>query len=75
MRVLLQLRWQDVRLAFDDLARVDSSEAVCQKGILERIWIPNVYITNEKHSLTMADFTEDLMVTVLQDGNVMLSVR
>ncbi|XP_025420247.1 glycine receptor subunit alpha-4-like [Sipha flava] len=75
MRVLLQLRWQDVRLAFDDLARVDTSEVVCQKGILDRIWIPNVYITNEKHSLTIADFTEDLMVTVLPDGNVMLSVR
>jgi len=48
---------------------------VCQKGVLERIWLPNVYIANEKHSLTVADMTEDLMVTVLPDGTVMLSVR
>lgn len=75
MRVLLQLRWQDVRLAFEDLAPMDSSEVVCQRGILDRIWIPSVYITNEKHPLTVADFTEDLMVTVLPDGNVMLSAR
>lgn len=75
MRILLQFRWKDVRLAFDNLAPMDSSEVVCQKGILERIWLPKVYIANEKHSLTVADMTEDLMVTVLPDGTVMLSVR
>ncbi|XP_016660156.1 glycine receptor subunit alpha-3-like isoform X3 [Acyrthosiphon pisum] len=75
VRILLQFRWKDVRLAFDNLAPMDSSEVVCQKGILERIWLPNVYIANEKHSLTVADMTEDLMVTVLPDGTVMLSVR
>lgn len=75
VRILLQFRWRDVRLAFNQLAPSDSAEVVCQRGIVERIWIPNIYITNEKHSLTMADLTEDLMVTVLPDGNVMLSVR
>lgn len=75
VRILLQFRWKDVRLAFDNLAPMDSSEVVCQKGVLERIWIPNVYITNEKHSLTVDDMTEDLMVTVLPDGTVMLSIR
>lgn len=75
MRILLQFRWKDVRLAFDYLAPMDSSEVVCQKGVLERIWMPNVYIANEKHSLTVADMTEDLMVTVLPDGTVMLSIR
>jgi len=75
VRILLQFRWRDVRLAFENLVPTESSEVVCQKGILERIWIPNVYIANEKHTLTVADMTEDLMVTVLPDGTVMLSVR
>lgn len=75
MRILLQFRWRDVRLAFENLVPTESSEVVCQKGVLERIWIPNVYIANEKHTLTVADMTEDLMVTVLPDGTVMLSVR
>jgi len=75
VRILLQFRWRDVRLAFENLVPTESSEVVCQKGVLERIWIPNVYIANEKHTLTVADMTEDLMVTVLPDGTVMLSVR
>lgn len=75
VRILLQFRWKDFRLAFNNIAPEDSSEVICQKGFLERIWIPNVYITNEKHSLTMADFSDDLMVTVLPDGNIMLSIR
>lgn len=75
VRILLQIRWKDFRLAFNNIAPADSSEVICQTGILERIWIPNVYITNEKYSLTMADFSDDVMVTVLPDGNVMLSIR
>ncbi|VVC24739.1 Neurotransmitter-gated ion-channel, conserved site,Gamma-aminobutyric acid A receptor/Glycine receptor [Cinara cedri] len=75
VRILLQFRWTDDRLALDNIGPPNTPEVVCQNGLLERIWIPNVYITNEKHSLTVADLTEDTVVNVLPDGNVILSAR
>ncbi|XP_050523407.1 pH-sensitive chloride channel 2-like [Daktulosphaira vitifoliae] len=73
--LLLQFRWRDIRLSYGYLTLNDVTEVISRRIILERIWIPNIYITNERHSLTLADFTDDLSVTVLPDGYVMFAVR
>ncbi|XP_050441538.1 pH-sensitive chloride channel 2-like [Adelges cooleyi] len=75
VRLLVQFRWRDIRLSYGYLTSKDVAEVISRRGFLGRIWIPNIYITNERHSLTVADITDDVSITVLPDGYVMFSVR
>lgn len=70
--MLIQLRWQDDRLTYKNISEI--AELVGQNYLVQKLWFPNVFISNNKISVTR--FTlKDQVVSIMPNGEVILSNR
>jgi len=72
MSMFLRERWKDDRLAFNisQLSRFELDGT-----FMEKIWIPDVYILNEKHTEFNLVTLPNKMVHIYPDGTVQISMR
>lgn len=72
MQMLVQLRWQDDRLAYKNMSEM--AELVGQNYLVRKLWVPNVFMSDNKISVTR--FTlKDQVVSIMPHGEVILSNR
>ncbi|KAL2085859.1 hypothetical protein ACEWY4_019179 [Coilia grayii] len=72
MTLYLRHYWQDERLAFasgNNLSRTFDSRLV------RKIWVPDVFFVHSKRSFIHDTTTENIMLRVFPDGNILYSVR
>lgn len=72
--MLVQHRYVDSRLRFDpNLYNV--TEIVGTKELSRLIWLPHLYITDEKKSEVMGAEENDIMIHIHYDGTVLYTKR
>ncbi|KAG8239965.1 hypothetical protein J437_LFUL019211, partial [Ladona fulva] len=71
-QLLLQLQWQDPRLKFDLLR----GPVVGESFLKERLWVPHLYLSNERDSFVMGGRdSKDVLISIQPDGTVLYSSR
>ncbi|XP_017072192.1 pH-sensitive chloride channel 2 [Drosophila eugracilis] len=73
MHALLQLRFQDKRLATKDLKR--NENILGQKHLSERLWLPHIFFANERESSILGTDEKDVLTSISPEGNVIISTR
>ncbi|KAF4524497.1 hypothetical protein B566_EDAN011508 [Ephemera danica] len=75
--ILLMFRWRDPRLALPSEARGVNLGANGGQGLLlrDKIWVPHVYLSNERESVVMGAEKKDVRINVHSDGTVQQSLR
>ncbi|XP_034657395.1 glycine receptor subunit alpha-4 [Drosophila subobscura] len=73
MHALLQLRFQDKRLAYKGFQRDDN--ILGQKHLSERLWLPHIFFANERESSILGTDEKDVLTSLSPEGNVILSTR
>ncbi|EDW33457.1 GL15583 [Drosophila persimilis] len=73
MHALLQLRFQDKRLAYKAFQRDDN--ILGQKHLSERLWLPHIFFANERESSILGTDEKDVLTSLSPEGNVILSTR
>lgn len=70
--MLIQLRWQDERLAYKHVSEM--TELVGQQYLVRKLWYPNVFVSNDK--ISVEGFTlKDEVVSIMPHGEVLLTNR
>ncbi|XP_022215470.2 pH-sensitive chloride channel 2 [Drosophila obscura] len=72
MHALLQLRFQDKRLAYQTFQRGD---ILGQKHLSERLWLPHIFFANERESSILGTDEKDVLTSLSPEGNVIISTR
>ncbi|KAM8710500.1 hypothetical protein ACLKA7_017163 [Drosophila subpalustris] len=72
---LLQLSFQDKRLAYRDFAPERRETIVGQKHLSERLWLPHIFFANERESSILGTDEKDVLTSISRDGNVIISTR
>ncbi|EDX10856.1 pH-sensitive chloride channel 2 [Drosophila simulans] len=73
MHALLQLRFQDKRLAYKAFNRSDN--ILGQKHLSERLWLPHIFFANERESSILGTDEKDVLTSLSPEGNVIISTR
>ncbi|CAH1395908.1 unnamed protein product [Nezara viridula] len=74
MQVLLEMKWEDPRLRYQELSR-NVTSINGGKYHIDSIWLPRVIFTNEKDSQKMGTNKKDDFVSILPSGTVLLTTR
>jgi hypothetical protein len=74
LHLLLQLEYQDPRLAYYSIAP-NVSEISGGEDLQQMIWTPHVYLVNNQRSEVMGSLRKDVMVTVYPDGKIIFAQR
>ncbi|XP_067005497.2 pH-sensitive chloride channel 2 [Anabrus simplex] len=74
VHLLLQFRYEDPRLAFGNAAP-HIHEIVGEAELLDRIWIPHIYLSNEHKSDIMGTQAKDVLISIYPDGLVIFALR
>ncbi|ALC43131.1 CG6927 [Drosophila busckii] len=74
MHALLQLSFQDKRLAYEHFAP-DRDNILGQKHLSERLWLPHIFFANERDSSILGTDEKDVLTSISSDGNVIVSTR
>lgn len=75
MHALLQLRFQDKRLAFKNFQPSRTENILGQKHLSERLWLPHIFFANERDSSILGTDEKDVLTSLSPDGNVIISTR
>ncbi|XP_002068958.2 pH-sensitive chloride channel 2 [Drosophila willistoni] len=73
MHALLQLSFQDKRLAYKEFERTDN--ILGQKHLSERLWLPHIFFANERESSILGTDEKDVLTSLSPEGNVIISTR
>nr|XP_017003553.2 pH-sensitive chloride channel 2 [Drosophila takahashii] len=73
MHALLQLRFQDMRLAYKVFGR--EGNIMGQKHLSERLWLPHIFFANERESSILGTDEKDVLTSLTPEGNVIISTR
>ena len=73
MSFYLRQRWYDPRLRFNASLGVDALEL--DPKLMDRIWVPDIYIINEKTAKFHTVTVPNKMMYIYPDGLVLYSVR
>jgi len=73
VQMLLQFSWVDMRLNY--MNHSDYTVLIGEKRLLQGIWMPHVYLPNEKDSLVMGHIRKDDLIIILPQGNVLFTTR
>lgn len=72
-------RWQDRRLALPSARGANGrlSGALSGQGLLlrDKIWVPHVYLSNERESVVMGAERKDVRIILHPDGRVEQALR
>ncbi|CAO2580338.1 Gamma-aminobutyric acid receptor subunit rho-2 [Lemmus lemmus] len=72
MTLYLRHYWKDERLAFSST----SNKSMTFDGrLVKKIWVPDVFFVHSKRSFTHDTTTDNIMLRVLPDGQVLYSMR
>ena len=66
--------WRDPRLAYHELAP-QTHQIETESWGVDLIWIPTIYLTNDKHSTKVSVPVDNALITVTADGNVTFLFR
>lgn len=72
---LLQLSFQDKRLAYKEFAPERRETILGQKHLSERLWLPHIFFANERESSILGTDEKDVLTSISRDGNVIISTR
>lgn len=72
--MLVQFRYIDERLAYHAHSP-NRTQIIGETLLRDQIWVPHVFITNEKDSLLMGSETKDVLVRISNTGEVIFSTR
>lgn len=71
---LLQLRYNDTRLAFSGYA--PNREPIVGDGSLRNmLWVPHIFLANEQSSNVLGTSEKDQLTTIYPNGTVLISTR
>ncbi|CAB3369314.1 Hypothetical predicted protein [Cloeon dipterum] len=77
--ILLMFRWRDPRLAIPSGSGLDGrvGSSMGGQGLLlrDKIWVPHVYLSNERESVVMGAERKDVRITLHPDGRVEQALR
>jgi hypothetical protein len=73
MTMFLRQRWIDTRLSYTPIPEVRSLEL--DTKIMDKIWVPDLYIQNEKKANFHDVTTPNKLVHIYSNGKVFYSVR
>lgn len=73
MHALLQLSFNDSRLAYKELKRNDN--IIGQKHLSERLWLPHIFFANERDSSILGTDQKDVLTSISPEGHVVVSQR
>lgn len=73
MHALLQLSFNDSRLAYKELKRHDN--IIGQKHLSERLWLPHIFFANERDSSILGTDEKDVLTSISPEGRVVISQR
>ena len=71
--MFIQQEWQDSRLAFFGL--IDSPYLELDSKLMNLIWVPDLYITNEKAASFHDVTVPNKMLHLYDNGNVVYRIR
>lgn len=72
MTLYLRHYWQDDRLAFPSS---NNKSRTFDSRLVKKIWVPDVFFVHSKRSFIHDTTTENIMLRVYPDGNILYSVR
>lgn len=72
MTLYLRHYWKDERLSFP--SRTNLSRTFDSR-LVKKIWVPDVFFVHSKRSFIHDTTTENIMLRVYPDGNILYSVR
>ena len=73
MSFLLRQRWTDPRLAYE--AENNISEIELDSKVMSQIWVPDVYIINEKQAEVHDITVPNKLMHILPSGLIEYSIR
>ncbi|XP_008209307.1 cys-loop ligand-gated ion channel subunit isoform X1 [Nasonia vitripennis] len=74
VHMMLQFRYLDTRLKFDDIAP-HQNQIYGGQSAHDLIWTPSVYVANERSSVIMGNSVKDLLISIDPSGMVVLNTR
>lgn len=75
IHLLLQFRYVDPRLVFREVAPSRTSPVMGEASLRESIWVPHVFLSNERSSSIMGTMEKDILTSISPDGTVIVSSR
>ncbi|XP_058974514.1 pH-sensitive chloride channel 2-like [Musca domestica] len=75
MHGLVQLRYKDPRLAFDEYAPNRKQSILGESKLRELIWVPHIFLANEHDSSVLGTSEKDILTSINPDGTVITSSR
>ncbi|XP_013103747.2 pH-sensitive chloride channel 2 [Stomoxys calcitrans] len=75
MHGLLQLRFQDPRLAFDKYAPGRTKSILGESSLRDVIWVPHIFLANEHDSSVLGTSEKDVLTSISPNGTVIISSR
>ena len=74
MSVFFRQEWLDTRLAINNTGETES--VYLHYDLIDKIWVPDTYIVNEKSSGSRHDLTTpNILIKLAPDGMVLISQR
>lgn len=70
MDIFFRQKWVDKRLAFEG-----ASELVIGSDIVNRIWLPDTFFTNDKNAYFHVATVHNKFIRIFPDGQILYSMR
>ncbi|XP_014243858.1 glycine receptor subunit alpha-4-like [Cimex lectularius] len=74
IQMLLEMSWLDTRLNYSNL-ETGIMNLMGEKFLLDTIWVPHIYLTNEKDSAVMGFLRKDDLISISPSGFVVFTTR
>lgn len=74
IHALLQFRFVDPRLVFKEVAN-RTAPIMGEASLRDSIWVPHVFLSNERASEIMGTAEKDILTSISPDGTVIVSTR
>lgn len=75
IHALLQFRYVDPRLVFKEVAPLRTAPIMGEGPLRDSIWVPHVFLSNERDSGIMGTAEKDILTSISPDGTVIVSSR
>lgn len=75
IHALIQFRFVDPRLVFREVAPSRTAPIMGEASLRDSIWVPHVFLSNERSSSIMGTMEKDILTSISPDGTVIVSSR
>lgn len=75
IHALIQFRYVDPRLVFREVAKSRTEPIIGEASLRESLWVPHVFLSNERSSSIMGTMEKDILTSISPDGTVIVSSR